>query len=174
MSFAGGSSGVPSFTETYEAQARQYVARIARQSGYRPAYGEREIAAAIEKHRFCREFRVREFPWSAHHLARLLKRTGEDPARVKEMLPIVARLCGGLEGPRYCKTLDRGGAFDHGDFWGRDGAPVMMVGSPYMIRDEERSWLEALARFSTLHVAVDDRPSYYGHGSHHVRIALAP
>jgi hypothetical protein len=44
------------------------------------------------------------------------------------MLPIVARLCGGLEGPRYCKTLSRGGVFDHGNFWGRKGAPVMMLG----------------------------------------------
>jgi hypothetical protein len=32
---------------TYEDLARQEAARIARQSGYRPAYGEREIAAAI-------------------------------------------------------------------------------------------------------------------------------
>jgi hypothetical protein len=164
---------VPSLTETYEAQARQYVARIARQSGYRPDYGEREIAAAIEKDRFGREFRVREFQWSAHHLTRLLKRTGEDPERVKEMIQIVARLCGGLEGPRYCKTLDRGGAFDHGDFWGRDGAPVMMVGAPYTINERGRAQLEALAQFSTLHVAVDDRPSIYGSGTHHVRIALA-
>lgn len=164
---------MPSLTETYEAQARQYVARIARQSGYRPAYGAREIAAAIEKDRFCREFRVREFQWSAHNLARLLNRTGEGPERVKEMKRLVAGLCGGLEGPRWCKTLYRGGAFDHGDFWGRDGVPTMMVGAPYTINEWEHVELEALARFSSLRVAVDDRPSLYGSGTHHVRIALA-
>ena len=83
MFVAGGSSKVPSLTETYETQARQYVARISTQNGYRPASGEREIAAAIEKDQFCREFRVREFQWSAHNLARLLNRTGEDPERVE-------------------------------------------------------------------------------------------
>src|SRR5512135_2202850 len=98
-------SEVPSFTETYEAQARQYVARIARQSGYRPAYGTREIAAAIEKDRFCREFCVREYKWSAHNLARFVNRTGEGPERIKEMKGIIAGLCGGLDGPRWCKTL---------------------------------------------------------------------
>ena len=71
------------------------------------------------------------------------------------------------------QTLYYGGAFDHGDFWGRDGAPVMMVGAPYTINERERAQLEALAQFSTLHVAVDDRPSIYGSGTHHVRIALA-
>jgi hypothetical protein len=173
MSFAGGSSGVPSFTENYEAQARQYVARIARQSGYRPAYGEREIAAAIEKDRFCREFCVREYKWSAHNLARFVNRTGEGPERIKEMKGIIAGLCGGLDGPRWCKTLSHGGAFDHGDFWGRDGAPIMMVGSPDTINEWEQIQLEALAQFSSLRVAVDDRPSIYGSGTHHVRIALA-
>jgi hypothetical protein len=116
---------------------------------------------------------VREFQGSAHHLARLLNRTGEDPERVKEMKGIIAGLCGGLDGPRWCKTLDRGGTFDHGDFWGRDGAPVMMVGSPYTINEWECARLEALKQFDRLSVAVDDRPSYYGSGTHHVRIALA-
>ena len=55
----------------------------------------REIAAAIEKDRFCRESRGREFQWSAHHLSRFLNRTGEDPVRVKEMRSTIAGLCGG-------------------------------------------------------------------------------
>jgi hypothetical protein len=173
MSVAGGSSKVPSFTETYEALARQYVARIARQSGYRPAYGAHMIAAAIEKDQFAASYNMREYKWSSHSLSRFLNRTGEDPVRIKVMRSIIAGLCGGEQRSiRYYPILYRGGVFDHGDFWGRDGAPVMMVGAPYTINDREKAGLDALVQFQSLAVAVDDRPSLYGSGTHHVRIAL--
>ncbi|HMB04431.1 MAG TPA: hypothetical protein VKP69_11925 [Isosphaeraceae bacterium] len=93
--------------------------------------------------------------------------------RVKEMRRIIAGLCGGEQRSiRYYPILSRGGVFDHGDFWGRKGAPAMMVGAPYAIDDSEKAWLGALAQFQSLQVAMDDRPSLYGSGTHHVRIAL--
>jgi hypothetical protein len=65
-----------------------------------------------------------------------------------------------------------GGVFDHGKLWGRGGKPIMVVGAPYGIAANECELLGVLARFGTIHVSVDDRPSDYGHGTHHVRVEV--
>ena len=102
------------------------------------------IAAAIEKDKFTASYNMREYKWSSHSLSRFLNRTGEDPVRIKVKRSIIAGLCGGEQRSiRYYPILYRGGVFDHGDFWGRDGAPVMMVGAPYTINDREKAGLDA-------------------------------
>jgi hypothetical protein len=54
-----------------------------------------------------------------------------------------------------------------------DGKPLLLVGHPYGVNDFERRLLAALAQFTTLRVAIDDRPNYYGFGTNHVRVELA-
>ena len=62
--------------------------------------------------------------------------------------------------------------FDHGECWGRGGKPLILVGHPYQVGEEGRVLLAALARFGGLTVAVDDRPGYYGFGTHHGRVGV--
>jgi hypothetical protein len=107
--------------------------------------------------------------WSAHNLSRLLNLTGERPARVAEMRAILGALGMGPEG----RWPAPGGVFDHGEFWARSGKPWAIVGHPYGVAPAERELLSTLARFTPrLRVNVNDRPSYYGFGSDHVRIEL--
>ena len=111
---------------------------------------------ARDRAAFAAEFGLVEYEWSEHALGRLLRATGERPARVAEMRAILGRL---------------GQVFDHETMWGRRGIPTTLVGDPYQIGADERALLAELARYPTLAVAVDDRPSfYYPGGTHHVRI----
>ena len=105
--------------------------------------------------------------WSGHNLSRLLRSTGERPERVNELRAILSALGGG--GSRFA---GKWGAFDHGKLWGRDRKPLMITGAPYQITNDERELLGMLARFGTIRVAVDDMPSDYGYGTHHVRIEV--
>jgi hypothetical protein len=67
-----------------------------------------------------------------------------------------------------------GGIWDHGTLWSRNGEPAVLVGHPYpcAVSDEDRRLLAELGRFGTLKVALDDRPSFYGFGTHHIRVEL--
>jgi hypothetical protein len=124
---------------------------------------------------FAYQFQVREMAWSAYNVSRMLRLTGERPARVTEMRAILGDLGMGHDSWHYPD-----GVFDHGDIWGQTSWPLInprlvptaIVGHPYQISEEERRLLAALPRSGTLRVAVDDHPGYYGHGTHHVRVEL--
>ncbi len=137
-----------------------------------PAYQARLASAARLRADFAQDFGAREIRWSGYNLSRLLRLTGERPARVAEMRSVLDAL--GLAGISQ-RWIGMGGAFDHGVFWGRGGKPWALVGHPYPygFGPDERALLADLARFPTLLVRVDDRPSYYGFGTHHVRVELA-
>jgi hypothetical protein len=139
-----------------------------------PAYLARLDAAEASRDAFARRFGLRPVRWSSHNLSRLLRATGERPARVAEMRATLGAL--GLAGSGW---VGRGGVFDHGEMWGKPHprkparvVPAVVVGHPYQIEEAERYLLEALARFNVLRVAVDDVPSYYGFGTNHVRVEL--
>lgn len=134
------------------------------------AYLEQVRTAERLRTEFAAEFRVRPIKWSGHNLARMLRLTGESPARVAEMRSILGAL--GMGDPR-CSWIAAAGIFDHGEAWGRDRVPRYFVGHPYQVGDEQRSLLARLSRFNALIVHIDDRPSYYGFGTHHVRVELA-
>lgn len=51
-------------------------------------------------------------------------------------------------------------------------SPGRSWGIPNRLDDEHRQRLAELAGFGTLAVAIDDRPSFYGWGTHHLRIEL--
>lgn len=121
---------------------------------------------------FASDLAVRPCRWSAHNLTVMLRRTGDSPARVAEMRDLLGALGMDQCGHRH-SWISMGGVFDHGEMWSRDGVPVVIVGHPYDIDPDERHWLAELARFPGLAVNVDDRPSYYGYGTHHVRVELA-
>jgi hypothetical protein len=98
-----------------------------------------------------------------------LNLTGERPARVAEMR-VILRMLGMGPDPHW---PTHGGVFDHGEFWARSGKPWAVVGHPYGIDTVERELLSTLGRFTpALRVSVNDRPSYYGFGTDHVRIEL--
>lgn len=118
---------------------------------------------------FGRDFGAREIRWSVYNLSRMLRLTGERPARVAEMRELLKIL--GLAGISQ-RWIGMGGVFDHGVFWGRAGKPWALVGHPYGINDDERTWLAELARYPTLRVYVNDRLGYYGFGTDHVRVEL--
>lgn len=110
--------------------------------------------------------------WSTYNLSRMLRHTGERPERVESIRALLRRL--GMDCGCGRQWIGTGGVFDHGEMWSRDGHPAVIVGHPYGISTDEEDLLAALARgFPTLRVTVDDRPSYYGHGTNHVRIELA-
>jgi hypothetical protein len=104
----------------------------------------------------------------------LLNLMGESKERTKEARRILGLL--GLAdhgGQRYYHWLCQNGVFDHGQMWGRGCVPLLIVGHPYRIIDQERTLLSQLGRFPGLTIGVNDRPSYYGFGTNHVRIGLA-
>jgi hypothetical protein len=133
-----------------------YRHRLSREN---PAYLARLEEADRLRDDFALAFGVRECRWSDHNLSRLLNATGERPERVKEMRAIIGRL--------------ESRVFDHDEMWARGRVPMILVGHPYQIEPEHRAALAYLARtFPTIRVSVDDRPSYYGFGTHHVRVEL--
>jgi len=117
---------------------------------------------------FARDFHTRPIKWSAFNVARLLKATGERPERVAEMRAILGHL--GMGHYPWPCTM---GVWDHGELWARHGHPWAIVGHPYGVNAERRRLLATLPRFPGLRVRLDDRPSYYGHGTNHVRVELA-
>lgn len=118
--------------------------------------------------RFADEFGAVRVRWSDYNLSRLLRLTGERPARVDEMRRMVLGLCG----PRF-KWLSPVGVLDHGEFWGRRGRPWAIVSHPYHLDPGQRAAISELGRFTPrLKVSVDDRPSHYGFGTHHVRLEV--
>jgi hypothetical protein len=137
-----------------------------------------DLTAAMHLEEFIRELGVREYRWSHHNISRLLRATGERPERVEEMRSLLGDLGTGdrhrIGDSRmgYCYLIGAGGVWDHVKMWGRDRFPCIFAGHPYSIDDEQREMLAQLAQFPGLRVGVDDRPSYYGHGTHHVRVEL--
>ena len=127
-----------------------------------------EAAERAARDRFAEDFNARPIRWGGWNLARLLRSTGERPARVAELRAALGAL--GLGDWRW---PEQRGVFDHAEAWGRQGRPWCLVGHPYSLDDREREELARLAReFPTLCVSVDDRASHYGFGSHHVRIEV--
>jgi hypothetical protein len=117
---------------------------------------------------FAYQFAVSPGKWSQHNVSRLLRATGERPERVAEMRAILGDL--GMGDARWPCT---GGVWDHGQLWSRFSFPWIIVGHPYYIDADQRALLADLSRrFPGLRVGVDDRSSYYGFGTHHVRVEL--
>lgn len=135
-----------------------------------PLYQAELNRAAEGRAAFVRKFGAGAIKWSGPNLSRLLRLTGERPKRLREMRSFLSVLGLDCACPRW---LSRGGVFDHGEMWERDGHPWAVVGHPYFLDDDKRGLLAALARYPMLRVGVDDRPSYYGFGTHHVRVELA-
>ncbi len=138
------------------------------------------LAADERRYRAREEFKaalgVEEIKWSGRNVSRLLRSTGERPDRVEEIRAILEALgLGNIKG-----WPGKGGVFDHGTSWGRRTkigprsslVPFALVGHPYDIDADERGLLTELAKYPTLRVAVDDRPSFYGFRTHHVRISV--
>lgn len=131
---------------------------------------EERLACEARTAEFTKALGVRRYKWSRTNLMKMLRATGETPGRVEELRAILGEL--GM-GDRTYPWISPAGVWDHGELWGKGGMPRLVVGHPYQIGDHERAWLDELSRFATLKVSVDDRPSYYGHGTHHVRVELA-
>src|SRR4051794_14802193 len=98
---------------------------------------------------FARDFDAREVGWSGYNLSRLLRLTGERPARVAEMRAVLDAC--GLAGVSR-RWIGRGGLFDHGEMWGRDRTPLLIVGHPYDVDRAGRALLAELGRFPMLRV----------------------
>jgi hypothetical protein len=111
---------------------------------------------------FAHEFGAREVRWSGRNLSRLLRSTGERPARVAALWAVLGAF--GLGDSR--RRPGPGGLFDHGELWARGGVPWAVVGHPYTCGcagfwGTPRELRAALRAFPTVRVAVDDRPGHY-------------
>jgi hypothetical protein len=158
-------------TPEFEALLRDFKPLLFRHFSADPAPDPAELRSA-----FAAESGVRPCKWSGHNVSRLLRATGERPARVDEMWAILGGLGMGNSIGDCRRWPAPWGVFDHGEMWAREGLPCLIVGHPYQVScypGDGRALLAELSRFTSLRVAVDDRPSYYGHGTHHVRIELA-
>lgn len=135
-----------------------------------PWHPEHERAEAL-RIAFAREMEATTIRWSTYNVTRLLRSTGERPERVDEAWGFLMELGMGPDARRAWPT--QSGAFDHGVLWARGGRPWAIVGAPYELSSAHRFLLETLGRsFPTIRVAIDDRPSYYGFGTCHVRIEV--
>ena len=131
-----------------------------------PAYVAYLAEKKALRERFALDFGAERRDWSDHAFARLLNSTGERPARVAELRALLGKLDSG-------GTSLHGGAFDHRDFWYRGGKPWAAVGHPYDVTEAHREAIARIARtFPTVRLSIDDRPSYYGFGTNHVRFEV--
>ncbi len=110
---------------------------------------------------------ARQYAYSAFNVGRLLNATGERPSRIAEMWAILVDL--GMNDRRWVEPCE---VFSHGEVWGVDGQPRIILGHPFDISPRQVEWLGNLGRYPALRVGVDDRPSHYGFGTHHVRVEL--
>lgn len=124
---------------------------------------------------FAEDFAARPIKWSGHNLSRMLRSTGERPDRVRELRSLLG-LLGLGNGPYQGQYPSTNGWFDHGDMWGRNGKPWAIVGHPYELSlwgvDRDAVMAELRSFSGSIGVFVDDRPSYYGFGTHHVRVEV--
>jgi hypothetical protein len=167
--------------EALDAQAG-LAERAAGRAAERAAGITRVVHQEEARAAFAREFGVRRVRWSYCGFTRLLRATGERPARVDEMRSLLGALGAEHWGPNpnhlgrssgFYRTVTIGGCWDHGELWSRSGCPSIVVGHPYQISDEQRALLAELAtRFPGLRVAVDDRPGHHIARTHHVRVEL--
>jgi hypothetical protein len=135
---------------------------------------ERAARARALRDAFIAAFGVRKAKWSAHNLARMLNASGHTREVIAAARAILGKLGlgdGQCERPYY-QWICTSGVFDHGEMWSFAGLPSILVGHPYQIGDDERDALGRLDRLGGFRVAIDDRPSYYGFGTHHVRVEL--
>jgi hypothetical protein len=154
---------------------RAYIARVAPEA--LADFDATEAALAA----FAAENDVVETDCSDRNLSLMLGSTGEQPERVAEMRAILSRASQGDPGGRsyyngrtYQPSLGCYGAFDHPTMWRRGRHPVMLVGHPYGLSDDVAAELDYLSRAfaGSLRVTVDAYPSFYGHGTNHVRVEL--
>lgn len=135
-----------------------------------PWHPEHARAEALRES-FAEEHEATAIRFSSYNISRLLRSTGERPDRVDEAWEFLIAL--GMDGAGGKQSPTQLGVFDHGVVWARWGRPWAITGHPYQITDLHRFTLTTLGRtFPTLKVAIDDRPSFYGFGSHHVRIEV--
>jgi hypothetical protein len=167
---------------TYEDKARDLVTRCRPTKPWGPTfdYGPEFARGIIEAGRiqdqFASELGVKPCRRFWHNMTRLVNRTFDTPYNISAMKSIIDRLTGGPgdDFGRLCdRILNYGETFDHAAFWSYPGCPCVMVGHPAHLSDENRVLIDVLAKFEGLKVSVDGRPSYTGHGTHHVRIQIS-
>lgn len=135
-----------------------------------PWHPEYSRAEALRK-AFAIEMEATEIRFSAHNISRLLRSSGERPERIDEAWEFLIALgMDGAGGKQYPAQL---GVFDHATVWARAGRPWAIVGHPYQISDLHRFTLATMGRtFPTIKVSIDDRASFYGFGTRHIRIEV--
>lgn len=139
----------------------------------------RQIENAKEQRRddFGRKNNLKLYKWSGFNLSRFINRVATSVDCHEEIRSIFGALgmsCGAGWKNRNNFYPGTGGVFDHGHMWGRSGKPCTIVGHPYDIDDREKGLLIELARDYNIDTlfSEDEKLSYYGFGTWHVRIDL--
>jgi hypothetical protein len=100
---------------------------------------------------------VDRLPHSYEALLVLLGQGGAPPGEIRAYLE--SRWSAEVNARRLNDEIGRGGPFDHVEVWGRDGAPLFLIGHPYQIEDEGALTLDGMRRLG-MDVMINSRTWY--------------
>lgn len=118
--------------------------------------------------RFASGHRLREMRFTGRNVNRFL-RAGLGPEAARRFLdPHRRHGCEAEQGLASDLYL---GPFDHGECWGRDGRPLVLIGHPYDLRESRSALLRRLASLG-LDLLISRTAGWYGFGTLHVRLSV--
>jgi len=95
---------------------------------------------------FKKNYDVIEYDWNHRNLARIIKSSKADPRKINEAIEIV-----------YSHTL--ASTFDHGEIWGRNRVPLLIVGHPYHMNGDDIAKLDMI-RHLGLRILIHTKSFY--------------
>lgn len=117
----------------------------------RELYRNEEIRAATMEIEFLRKHAVREFQNTSRNVLTFLKSQGASDVAAR----VVA--------DRLGRFGAHDGLFDHGQLFGRDGRPTLLVGHPYTVEEADQPLIRRISSLG-FRVIVSDE-SFHGFGS---------
>jgi hypothetical protein len=136
---------------------------ILRQSSLAPTTTEEQVRTASLKAAFAAKYDVKPFRFTARNIARIF-RSGEALQNHSRPLAEWIAMSGG--GCGSCPP------FDHGEVWGKDGRPTILVGHPCELDHDSEIMVRTIKRFG-LEVRTEGE-SYYGFGTRQVLVFARP
>jgi hypothetical protein len=123
--------------------------------------------------RFRSEFGLRPAAWTSPNYKKFLDNVSRGNSAVRAAVKGTLASLGLQVKAGTGLVPDEGGIFVESEFWSKDDFITTLVAHPVRITNENLIRLKELSIIDGVDVKIDDRESYGGHGSHHVRISVA-